>query len=145
MRTFALCAIQAALMIIGCAGPMPSVSLSPPPPATTAFDGSYRSTIKVIPTPSVPQGVNWCVTKGQPVITVRDGQFSYSIPHAQIASGGVTPESLTTAEIMATIRPDGLFLGESSEGTMSGRFYGHRFEGIIEGMLCRFAITGYRL
>jgi hypothetical protein len=93
----------------------------------------------------VPQGANWCGTKGQPVIAVRGGQFSFSVPHAHIASEGVTPESLTTTEIMATIRPDGLFLGESSEGTMSGRFYGHRFEGIIDGMLCRYAITGYRL
>jgi len=132
-------------MIVGCAGPMTAVQLSAPPPATTAFDGSYRTAISYVRTLSVPQGANWCGTKGQPVITVSGGQFSFSVPHAHIASEGVAPESLTTTEIMATIRPDGLFLGESSEGTMSGRFYGHRFEGIIDGMLCRYAITGYRL
>jgi hypothetical protein len=53
--------------------------------------------------------------------------------------------TLTTTEMLATIRSDGVFLGQSSEGTISGRIDRNRLEGIIDGMMCKYAVTGYRL
>src|SRR5215469_8374717 len=56
MRNFPLGAVSTALMIVGYAGPMTAVQLSAPPPATTAFDGSYRTAISYVRTSSVSQG-----------------------------------------------------------------------------------------
>jgi hypothetical protein len=65
------------LMIAGCAGPMvPARSGAPASTSVTAFDGSYRTTIRVTGTSAAAQGTNWCDTQGQPVVTVANGQFT---------------------------------------------------------------------
>lgn len=132
---------QLAMLLImgGCAGPMGTLRQGPPPPApVTAFDGSYSNTIRVVGSFGSNQAMAWCQTPGQPVITVKDGQFAYSVPHPTFI-GNPTPV------FQATIGKDGTFLGQMISGIMSGRIQGSHIEGRIDGSACIYAFSGYRV
>ena len=136
MAQVRLCPIVAMLMIAGCAGPMGTIHTDTvPTPAVTAFDGTYRSTIRV--TKGFGQ-TSWCDSPGQPVITVANGQFSYAVPHPNVP-GNPTPSYL------ATIAQDGTFYGQVVRGTISGQVRGTHMEGSIDGQGCVFAFTGDRI
>ena len=80
-----------------------------PTPPSAAFDGSYRSSIRITGGSASAQGQGWCQTPGQPVINVRDGEFSYALPHPNVP-GGPTPV------FQAAMAPDGSFSGQHVEG-----------------------------
>ena len=134
-----LCTIVLLLMIGGCAGPMGTIHSNPLPPPVTSFDGSYRATIRPARLSSSPQLNTWCETPGQPIITVENGQFTYTVPHPNI-----TNTSLTTA-FPAPVAPDGSFYGEIITGSISGRVNGTHLEGKIDGSACIYAFTGDRI
>jgi hypothetical protein len=107
MPLIRLCSMVAMLLIAGCAGPMGTIHTDTdtvPTPVVTAFDGTYRSTIRV--TKGVGQ-TSWCDTPGQPVITVANGQFNYTMSHPNVP-GNPTPS------YPATFAPDGTFFGQRS-------------------------------
>jgi hypothetical protein len=136
MAQVRLCPIVAMLMIAGCAGPMGTIHTDTvPTPAVTAFDGTYRSTIRV--TKGFGQ-TSWCDSPGQPVITVANGQFSYAVPHPNVP-GNPTPSYL------ASFAQDGTFYGQVVSGTISGQVRGTHMEGSIDGQGCVFAFTGDRI
>jgi hypothetical protein len=127
------------LLIDGCAGSMGTIhSDPPPPPPVTAFDGSYRSMIRPARLHSEPQLDVWCETPGQPIITVENGHFTYTVPHPNVTTS-------ITASLSATIAPDGSFYGEIITGTISGRIDGTHMEGRIDGSACVYAFTGDRI
>jgi hypothetical protein len=125
------------LMIGGCAGSLGTIHSNPPPPPVTTFDGSYRSTIHAI-RPFAGQMNTWCDSPGQPIITVENGQFTYTVPHPNLSVGLVTA-------FPATIAGDGSFHGEITTGTISGRIDGTHMDGKIDGSACIYAFVGDRI
>jgi hypothetical protein len=133
-----LCTMVLLLMIGGCAGPMGTIhSDTPTTPPVTAFDGTYRDTIRSIGVAGAAEGSSWCDTPGQPIITVQNGQFTYTVPHPNVTT------SLMTA-FPATIAPDGSFYGEIITGSLSGRVDGTHIEGKIDGSACIYTFSGDR-
>jgi hypothetical protein len=134
-----MCPMVLTLMIAGCAGPMGVIrSDTAVAPTVTAFDGSYRSTIRITSTAGAAEGTNWCDTPGQPVVNVANGQFSYAVPHpnAPFAMSG---------NFAATVAKDGSFSGQAVSGTISGQVSGTHMEGNIDGQGCIYAFTGDRV
>ncbi|HEY2616375.1 MAG TPA: hypothetical protein VGI78_03455 [Acetobacteraceae bacterium] len=125
------------LMIGGCAGSLGTIHNNPSPPPVTSFDGSYRSTIRST-RPFAGQMNTWCDSPGQPIITVENGQFTYTVPHPNLSVGLVTA-------FPATIAQDGSFHGEITTGTISGRIDGTHMDGRIDGSACIYAFTGDRI
>ena len=125
------------LLIGGCAGPMGTIHSNPPPLPVTSFDGSYRSTIQNSH-PFAGQMVTWCDTPGQPIITVENGQFTYTLPHPNVSV------NLDLA-FPATIAQDGSFYGEIVTGSISGRIDGAHMAGKIDGSACIYNFTGDRI
>jgi hypothetical protein len=129
------------LMLIstGCAGPMGTIrSDLPSPSPVTSFDGSYRSTIRLVGAFGAAQTTSWCNTPGQPIITVLNGQFTYAVPHPDIP-GNATPI------YPATMAEDGSFSGQIIAGMIYGRVQGTHLEGKIDGSACVYAFTGDRV
>jgi len=136
-----LCPMVLMLLTIGCAGPMaPMNNGGPPPPPTpvTAFDGSYRTTIRLIDAFGAAQSTPWCDSPGQPVITVTNGQFSYTVPHPNIP-GNAAPV------YPATMAVDGSFSGQIIAGMLYGQVQGNHIEGKIDGSACVYAFSGDRI
>lgn len=133
-----LCTMVLVLVTAGCAGSMgtmhPDTTVAP----VTTFDGSYRTTIRVTSTAGVAKGTNWCETSGQPIITVANGQFSYTVPHPNVP-GNPSPTFLAT---MAT---DGTFIGQGNDGTILGQVNGTHIDGSIDGSGCGYDFTGGRM
>lgn len=127
------------LTIAGCAGSMgePKVDTTMAQPVT-AFDGSYRSTIRSTGSFGASQANSWCDLPGQPIITVANGQFSYAVPHPNVP-GNPTPT------FPATMAPDGSFFGQVVSGTISGQVRGTHIEGKIDGSACLYAFSGDRM
>jgi hypothetical protein len=126
------------LATAGCAGPMGTIHPDTTAGAVTAFDGSYQTTIRVTSTAAAAQGTDWCMTPGQPVITVANGQFGYAVPHPN-APGNPTPV------FQATLAQDGTFSGQGNGGTISGQVSGTHMQGRIDGMGCIYGFAGDRL
>ena len=127
------------LLIGGCAGPIGTIHVSqtPPPPVVTAFDGTYRTTIRSLESFGADQETAWCDSPGQPVVTVTNGKFSYAVPHPNVP-GNATPT------FPATIAPDGTFFGQVIEGTVNGQVQGTHIEGRIDGSACIYGFSGNR-
>jgi hypothetical protein len=126
------------LMLAGCAGPMGTIHTDTPTTAVTSFDGAYQSTIRITFASDEVKGTAWCDTPGQPVITVVNGQFSYSVPHPN-APGNPMPT------FQATVAQDGSFIGRANSGIIQGRFSGPHIEGTIDGSACIYAFAGDRM
>lgn len=127
------------LVFAGCAGPMGTIhSNPPPPPPPTAFDGSYRDTIRVTGSFGAAQTTSWCDSPGQSVITVSNGQFTYAVPHPNV-SGRPTPV------YQANMAPDGSFYGQVITGSISGHVSGTHIEGRIDGSACIYTFSGSRV
>jgi len=128
------------LTMTACAGSMgePKVDTATVAPPVTAFDGSYRSTIRVTGSFGATQTTSWCDTPGQPIITVANGQFSYAVPHPNVP-GNPAPA------FPATMAQDGSFYGQLVGGTISGQVRGTHMEGSIDGSACLYAFTGDRM
>lgn len=126
------------LMLAGCAGPMGTIHADTAAAPITSFDGTYQSTIRITTTAGDATGTSWCVTPGQPIITVANGQFSYTVPHPNIP-GNPAPT------FQAVIAQDGSFAGQANDGTISGRVSGAHMEGGINGAACTYAFTGDRM
>jgi hypothetical protein len=127
------------LTIGGCAGPMGTIHSNPPPaPPSTAFDGSYQTTIHSVDSFGSAQTTSWCQSPGQPVITVAHGQFNYAVPHPNV-SGDPTPV------FPASMAPDGSFSGQITMGSITGRVNGTRIEGRIDGSACIYTFSGSRV
>jgi hypothetical protein len=127
------------LMIIGCAGPMGvihggTVTAAP----VTSFDGSYGNTIRVIRSAGAAEGTVWCDSPGQPIVTVANGQFSYTVPHPNVPGDA-------TSSVQATMAQDGSFSGQVVGGSISGRVSGTHIEGTIDGQACVYAFVGDRI
>jgi hypothetical protein len=134
-----LCPMVLMMLTIGCAGPMGAISSGPPPPPpVSTFDGSYRTTIRVVDSFGVAQSTPWCDSPGQPVITVANGQFSYTVPHPNIP-GNAAPF------YPATMAADGSFSGQIIAGMMYGQVQGNHIEGKIDGSACVYAFSGDRI
>ena len=132
-------ALSLLLMVAACAGPMGTINPGPAPmPPPTAFDGSYRSSIRITGGAAAAQGQSWCQTPGQSMITVSDGAFSYAVPHPNVP-GGPTPV------YQATMEADGSFSGQGVGGSVSGRVTGSRIEGRIDGQGCIYEFAGNRV
>jgi hypothetical protein len=84
------------------------------------------------------EGNTWCISSGQPVITVTNGMFKFGIPHPNIP-GNPTPV------FEATVATGGNFYGQITSGTMSGRIDGTHMEGKIDGSGCIYAFSGDRV
>jgi hypothetical protein len=137
------------LALAGCAGPMGTMRPGPSVPASmaaqvmtvippvTEFDGSYRMSLRLTGGAAAAEGNTWCVSTGQPVITVADGKFNYAVPHPNIP-GNPTPV------FEATVATGGSFYGQVTGGTMSGRIDGTHMEGKIDGSGCIYAFSGNR-
>jgi hypothetical protein len=137
----ALGSMAALAAITGCAGPIGTLRAEPPgPPPVTAFDGSYRNTLRQSNASSAAaqQAQSWCQTPGQPVITVANGQFTYAVPHPGIPG---TPSPV----FQATFAQDGSFVGQVINGTMSGHVNGSRITGKIDGQGCIYTFEGNRI
>jgi hypothetical protein len=128
------------LLLADCAGPMGTLQgYPPPPPPVTAFDGSYRSTIRVAAAfGQVAQTTTWCDTPGQSTVTVANGELRYSVPHPNIP-GNATPT------FPATMAQDGSFSGEVVLGTISGQISGTHMQGQIDGSACLYTFAGERI
>jgi hypothetical protein len=137
MRTKA-CAITLLLMMAGCAGPMgPLRPGAPPAAAVTAYDGSYRTTIRPGNFTPAAQGYSWCQTSPQIIATVSGGDLAYAVPHPNVP-GNPTPA------FQAVFAPDGSFSGQITDGTITGRVTGTHMEGRIDGAACSYAFSGER-
>jgi hypothetical protein len=126
------------LMLAGCAGSMGTMHANTATAPATSFDGTYQSTIRITSSADEAKGTSWCVTPGQPLITVANGQFSYTVPHPN-APGNPAPT------FQAVIARDGSFAGQANDGTISGRVSGTHMEGSINGAACIYAFTGDRM
>jgi hypothetical protein len=126
------------IVIAGCAGSMGITRPTPAATLVTDFDGSYRNTIAVSGTQGKMMEPGWCDSPGQPVITVANGHFSYAVPHPNIP-GNATPV------FQATMAQDGSFSGRVNDGFLYGHVHGTRLEGSIDGVSCRYAITGEKV
>jgi hypothetical protein len=133
-----LCTMVLVLAISGCAGSMGTIHPDTTTAAVTAFDGAYQTTIHVTSAAAAAQGSDWCMTPGQPVITVANGQFSYSVPHPN-APGNPTPV------FQATMAQGGAFAGQGNNGTISGQVSGTHMQGSIDGMGCIYGFAGDRM
>ena len=116
--------------------------LHPPPPGPapiTTFDGSYRATIRLGNSSAIASGTaqSWCQTPGQPLITVANGQLTYTVPHPNLPG---TPAPVFSA----TFAEDGSFFGQVINGTMSGRVTGSHITGKIDGQGCIYTFNGDR-
>jgi len=132
-----LCLVVCMLVLAGCAGSMGTIHADTATPAVTSFDGTYRSTIRITFASDEVKGTAWCVTPGQPVITIANGQFSYTVSHPN-APGNPAPT------FQATVAQDGSFLGQANDGTIAGRVSGTHMEGSIDGAACIYAFIGDR-
>ncbi len=134
-----LWALSLMLIVGGCAGSMGTMRENPPaPPPITAFDGAYRTTLRLTSAFGSSQVTTWCQSPGQSTITVANGQFTYALPHPNVP-GNATPT------YTATMAEDGSFSGEIVAGTISGRVQGRHIEGRIDGSACVYAFSGERL
>jgi hypothetical protein len=128
-----------AFIVGGCAGPMMTLRSDPPPlPPVTAFDGTYRDAIRMVGSFGAAQNTSWCDTPGQPIITVANGQFTYSVPHPDVP-GEATPT------FPATMAADGSFAGQIVVGSISGQVRGTHMEGRIDGSACLYQFTADRM
>jgi hypothetical protein len=139
-----------ALTLVGCAGPMGTMRPGPSltaaeevnykvEPPVTAFDGSYRNTIRIITSfGSGADNSGWCTSPGQPIITIANGQFTYAVPHPNVP-GNATPV------YQATMKEDGSFYGSITAGVVSGAVEGTRIVGKIDGSACLYAFSGQRV
>ena len=137
MPRISLYSVVLASLIAGCGAPAVPQSQTEVPP-TTSFDGSYRSATRISHEAKMVQGYSWCKTPGQPIITVTNGQFIYVMPHPDL------PGNHPPTAFPATFRPDGSFVGQSVQGTISGRVRGIHIEGSIDGVGCLYAFAGDR-
>ena len=127
------------LAIAGCAGPMGTIHPVPaPPPPVTAFDGSYRSLLRTTTPGSEGQVFTWCDSRGQAVITVEQGKFTYAVPHPNVP-GNPTPV------FQAVMAPDGTFAGDIVSGSMTGQIAGSRLEGTISGAGCTYTLSASKI
>jgi hypothetical protein len=126
------------LMISGCAGSMGTIHADPATAPVTSFDGSYRSTLGITSAAEEVKGSSWCVSPGQPIVTVANGRFSYTVPHPNVP-GYPAPT------FQATLVQNGSFAGQGNDGTISGRITGTHMEGSIDGSACIYAFTGDRM
>jgi hypothetical protein len=110
----------------------------PPPPPVATFDGSFRTTIHLVSSFGSAMETSWCTSPGQPVITITDGQFNYSVPHPNVP-GNATPV------YPANMAEDGSFYGQIVAGTISGSVDGSRIQGKIDGSACIYTFSGYRV
>jgi hypothetical protein len=127
-----------ALLIASCGRPAAITPSQTETQPTTAFDGSYQSTIRITHEAATVEGYSWCQTPGQPIITVTNGQFIYVMPHPDL------PGNHPPTAFPATFRPDGSFVGQSVQGTISGQVRGSHIEGSIDGVGCLYAFAGDR-
>lgn len=133
----------------GCAGDMGPIRPGPSLPASeaatiiitppvTAFDGTYRNTLRVASSFGRDQDVSgWCASPGQRVITVANGRFTYEVPHPDVKLTSVP-------SFTAAVAPDGSFYGGQNEGSLSGRITGTHIEGMIDGSACVYTFSGNR-
>jgi hypothetical protein len=138
MRQATLCPMPLILLLAGCAGSMGTIHVDPATLPVTAFDGTYSDTIRVTSALDEVKGESWCVTPGQPIITVANGQFTYAVPHPN-APGNATPT------FQATMAKDGTFIGQANDGIISGQIIGTHIEGTINGSACIYAFAGDRM
>jgi hypothetical protein len=124
-------------VLAGCAGPMGTIHTDATTAPVTSFDGTYQSTIRITSAPDIVKGTSWCATPGQSVITVVNGQFSYTVPHPD-APGNPAPT------FQATVARDGSFVGQANDGTISGRVSGTHMDGSIDGAACIYTFAGDR-
>jgi hypothetical protein len=127
-----------AVFIASCGRPATVMQSQTEMPPTTAFDGSYQSAIRVTHEAAIVEGYSWCQTPGQPITTVTNGQFIYVMPHPEL------PGDHPPTAFPATFRPDGSFVGQSVQGTISGLVRGNHIEGRIDGVGCVYAFAGDR-
>jgi hypothetical protein len=133
-----LCLMVLTLVLAGCAGSMGTIHADTATAPVTSFDGAYRSTIRITSVADEAKGTSWCVTPGQSIITVANGQFGYTVSHPD-APGNPAPT------FQATVAQDGSFVGQGNDGTISGRVSGTHMEGSINGAACIYAFTGDRM
>jgi hypothetical protein len=115
MPLIRLYAVVLALLIASCGRPAAVTQRQTETPPTTAFEAEPV------------EGYSWCQTPGQPIITVTNGQLLYVVPHPDL------PGNHSPTAFPATFRPDGSFIGQSVEGTISGQVRGTHLEGSIDG------------
>ena len=83
-------------------------------------------------------GTNWCQTPGQPIVTISNGQFSYTVPHPNVP-GDPSPT------FQASMAQDGTFIGQGNGGTISGHVNGTHMDGSIDGSGCVYDFSGDHL
>jgi hypothetical protein len=139
IRGYWAMSIALPLVLIGCTSvEPPPPQVSEPAPVVRTFDGPYRNTIRVVSRAASSQVNAWCQTPGQPVISIENGHFTYTVTHPNV------PRNATVV-FSATVSSDGSFSGqEGTAGTMTGRITGSHISGEIVGSACRYAFAGER-
>lgn len=134
-----VCLALALPALAGCAGPMGTMHTDTVTAApVTAFDGSYRTTIRSTRSFGSSMASAWCESPGQPVVTITGGAFTYAVPHPNVP-GNATPV------YPATLTEDGSFSGQIVAGTLTGRVNGTHIEGKIDGSACLYEFSGDRI
>ena len=121
----------------GCAGSMGPIIPEPATLSVTAFDGSYRTTIRSAGGAKIVMTTDWCQTPEKVTVTVANGQLNYPVSHPNMP-GSPTPV------FVATMVEDGTFSGNASSGHIIGRVSGALIEGRIDGAGCIYTFTGDR-
>ncbi len=103
----------------------------------TTFDGSYRTTVRVVGSFGGNKNMDWCQTSGQLIVTIKNGEFTYDVPHSKAPR-------MERSEFPATFAADGSFYGQVVAGTMYGQVRGTHLEGRIDGSMCLYAFSGDR-
>ena len=117
---------------------MGTIHTDPATAPVTSFDGSYRSTLGITSAAEEVKGSSWCVSPGQPIVTVANGQFSYTVP---LPNGPGHPAPTFQAIVVQNCS----FAGQGNDGTISGRITGTHMEGSIDGSASIYAFAGDRM
>jgi hypothetical protein len=123
----------------------PPTPPAPPPPPSAAFDGRWQAAIRSV---GGATGVDPGECDAEPRLTleVRDGRFTLTQNHRQLAAAAPTARNIAISSYKAEVFEDGSFVGMSdSNAIMRGQIENGLMTGNIYGLLCYYSFTARRL
>lgn len=145
-------AVRASLglaLVLGLAGCSPwapdATPPAPPPGPSAAFDGRWLATIRATGSAT---GIDRSECDAEPRLTleVRNGQFTLTQNHRQLAASAPTARDIATSTYQAQIAEDGTIYGLSnSNAVLRGRIRDGVMQGDIFGLLCYYSFNARRV